>query len=80
MGADARPHYQYRPGSACPSARVRPRLRVRSLRGCLQIKAAMQELERGNGFVYATGKEARKEERQAARDFKWVGGTRRAVV
>jgi ATP-dependent RNA helicase DDX5/DBP2 len=31
---------------------------------------AISELGKGNGFAFATGKEARKEERQAARDFK----------
>lgn len=32
----------------------------------------MSELEKGNGFLFATGKEARKEERQLAREFKYV--------
>ncbi|GIL78706.1 hypothetical protein Vretimale_397 [Volvox reticuliferus] len=35
-----------------------------------QIKQALAELEKGNGFAFATGKEARKEERQLAREFK----------
>eukprot|EP00198_Chlamydomonas_reinhardtii_P008101 XP_001697438.1 predicted protein [Chlamydomonas reinhardtii] len=35
-----------------------------------QIKQALSELEKGNGFAFATGKEARKEERQLAREFK----------
>ena len=35
-----------------------------------QIRAALTELEKGNGFAFATGKEARKEERALAREFK----------
>lgn len=35
-----------------------------------QIRAALSELEKGNAFAFATGKEARREERQLAKEFK----------
>ena len=35
-----------------------------------QIKQALADLEKGNTFAFATGKEARKEERQLAQQFK----------
>mmetsp|Transcript_10664 Transcript_10664/g.19475 ORF Transcript_10664/g.19475 Transcript_10664/m.19475 type:complete len:593 (-) Transcript_10664:729-2507(-) len=35
-----------------------------------QIKQALSEVEKGNTFAFATGKEARKEERQLSKEFK----------
>lgn len=36
----------------------------------LQIKQALAELEKGNKFAFASGKQARQEERQLAQQFK----------
>jgi hypothetical protein len=38
-----------------------------------QIKTALSELEKGNTFAFATGKEARQAERQMAQEFKYGG-------
>jgi ATP-dependent RNA helicase DDX5/DBP2 len=35
-----------------------------------QIKTALAEVEKGNAFAFATGKEARQAERQLAQEFK----------
>ncbi len=37
-----------------------------------QIKTAISELEKGNQFAFASGKQARQEEKLMAQQFKWV--------
>lgn len=39
-----------------------------------QIKHALAELEKGNDLAFATGKAARKKEREAAAEFRASGG------
>ena len=39
-----------------------------------QIKTAISEVEKGNQFAFASGKQARQEEKQMAHQFKWVEG------
>jgi ATP-dependent RNA helicase DDX5/DBP2 len=40
---------------------------------CRYVERALQELEAGNAFAFATGKEARAKEREAAKAWREVG-------